>query len=109
MTDKKSHRYIVPVECTQPIAKPYTWENIDTFSPEREFGITGTKTPEPTQPRRRHQPSSHTSHKRVNDENEENMPPPRTESYCTTYDIAALHTNRHKVSFDYFVAISIDD
>ena len=98
MTDKKPHRYIVPVECTQPIAKPYPWESINTFSPEREFGV---KTPEPKQPRRRHQPSSRTSHKRVN---EENIPPPgpSTQSYCTTYNMSTLYRNRLKVSFDYF-------
>ena len=100
MAEKRPQRYIIPVECTQPVAKPYpwedTWESINNFSPERELGV---KEPEHTQPRRRHQRSSQTRHKKIVDENK---PPPSRQSYCTTYNISDLHGNKLKVSYNYF-------
>ncbi len=107
MANKKPHRYIVPVECTQHVAEPHpledTWERINNFSPERTLGIKG-KQPKLTQPRRRHQPSSQTSHREIVDEN---IPPPSTQPYCTTYDVSALYGNKLKVSYIYFAAVRI--
>ncbi len=103
MADKKPQRYIVPVECTQPIAKPNpwedTWESINNFSPERTLGVKEQK---PTLAPRRHQSSSQTSPEMVVDED---GPPPSTESHCTTYDMSALYGDKSKVSSDYFCSI----